>query len=183
MKKQRASLCKRCQAIAPLTGASAIKIEGGAYIAETVDFLSARGIPVVGHIGLLPQHLKRLGGFKMQGKNANHAQQILRDAKQLADAGAQALVIEAIPEYLGREITHAISIPTFGIGASPDCDGQVLVSDDIIGLSGDFIPKFAKRYTDIRPPIEQAIATYAHEVRTGAFPSPAQCYNPDKVSN
>ena len=163
-----------------LTGASAIKIEGGAYLAETIAFLSARGIPVVGHIGLLPQHLKRLGGFKVQGKNAHHAQQILSDAKQLADAGAQAIVIEAVPEFLGREITHALSIPTLGIGASPDCDGQVLVSDDIIGISGDFIPKFAKRYTDIRPTIEQAVATYAHEVRTGAFPTMAQCYTPDK---
>ena len=157
------------------TGASCVKLEGGAELANTIRFLSERGIPVMAHIGLMPQHMHRVGGFKTQGKEITARRAILADAKAIAEAGAFAVVIEGVVESLAAEITRAISIPTIGIGASPKCDGQVLVVDDMLGMF-ERGPRFVKRFADLRIAIDEAAARYAKEVRSGAFPSAAQCY-------
>lgn len=157
------------------TGADAVKMEGGAELAATIRFLSERGIPVMGHIGLMPQHMHQLGGFKAQGSDAASQQALQHAALAIAEAGAFAIVLEGIMEPLAAAITQQLSIPTIGIGASADCDGQVLVVDDMLGL---FVrtPRFVKRYADLRSVIDAAAATYAREVRSGAFPSDAHCY-------
>lgn len=157
------------------TGAHAIKLEGGAELAPTIRFLSDRGIPVMAHIGLMPQHVHQVGGFKTQGKDAAAQRKILADAKAIDEAGAFAVVIEGVVETLARKITGAITIPTIGIGASSACDGQVLVVDDMLGMF-ERTPRFVKPYADIRNSITQAASAYAREVRSGAFPSEAQCY-------
>lgn len=157
------------------THCAAIKLEGGAELADTIRFLAQRGIPVMAHIGLMPQHMNQVGGFKTQGKDDDAYRAILADAKAVADAGAFAVVIEGVIEPLAAEITRAIPIPTIGIGASPACDGQVLVVDDMLGMF-DRTPRFVKKYANLRAVIEQAATTYAQEVRTGTFPTDAQCY-------
>ncbi len=153
------------------TGAQAVKLEGGQHMAETVAFLVARGIPVMGHVGLTPQAVNALGGYKVQGRGAD-AERVLADAAALADAGAFAVVLEKVPSALAARITAAVPVPTIGIGAGPDCDGQVLVVDDMLGLFGDFRPKFVKRYADLGGVAGAAIAAYAAEVREGRFPAP-----------
>lgn len=158
------------------TGASAIKLEGGAAMAETVAFLAARGIPVMGHIGLTPQAIHVLGGFRSQGRDAESAARILADARAISDAGAFAIVVEGVAEPLGREITEAVAAPTIGIGASAACDGQILVIDDVLGTFDDFKPKFAKRYVDLGAEIRKAVAAYADEVKARTFPGPEHCY-------
>lgn len=152
------------------TGAAALKLEGGESVAETIRFLTARGIPVMGHIGLTPQAVNAFGGYRVQGRGED-AERVLRDAMAVAEAGAFAVVLEKIPEVLARRITQEVAIPTIGIGASAACDGQILVVDDMLGLFGDFRPRFVKRYAELAGPAEAAIAAYANEVRERRFPA------------
>ncbi len=163
------------------TGAASVKMEGGAELAPTITFLTERAIPVMAHVGLMPQHANSIGGFKTQGKDAVSARMILQDAKAVAEAGAYAVVLEGIVESLAEEITHAIAIPTIGIGASPACDGQVLVVDDMLGMF-ERSPRFVKKYADMRGVITSAVEQYAQEVRGGQFPSEAQCYGVVKAA-
>lgn len=158
------------------TGAQAIKMEGGPELAETVAFLTQRGIPVMPHIGLTPQHLNQLGGFKAQGKTDTAAQTLLETAHTLADAGGFALLLEGIYEQAARTITESVPIPTIGIGASPACDGQVLVTEDITGLFSDYTPKFVKRYAKLDEEIGRAVSQYANEVRANDFPTAEYCF-------
>src|SRR3979409_830612 len=157
------------------THCGAIKLEGGARMAETVAFLVERGIPVMGHIGLTPQSINALGSFRAQGREQGSWEPIESDAKAISDAGAFSVVIEAVAEPLAKKITEAIAIPTIGIGASAACDGQVLVLEDMLGLSPR-TPKFVRRYGDLGPMIEAAIEGYAKDVRSRAFPGPEHVY-------
>ena len=158
------------------TGAAAVKLEGGSEMAETIAFLAARGVPVMGHVGLTPQAVNALGGFRARGRDAAEADKVLADARAVSDAGAFALVIEGTLEDVAREATRAITIPTIGIGAAADCDGQILVTEDLLGLSGPRVPRFVKRYADLGSAVEEAAARYATEVRSRAFPGPDQLY-------
>jgi 3-methyl-2-oxobutanoate hydroxymethyltransferase len=157
------------------TGCGAIKLEGGRRMAETIRFLVERGVPVMGHIGLTPQSINTIGSFKAQGREEKDWGPIEQDARAVTDAGAFCMVIEAVAEPLARKITDAVEIPTIGIGASAACDGQILVLEDMLGLSAR-VPKFVKRYGDLGPSIEKAVADYAAEVRSRAFPGPDQVY-------
>ena len=161
------------------TGCGAIKVEGGRRLAETVAFLTERGVPVMGHIGLTPQAIKTIGSFRAQGREQKDWGPIEDDAKAVADAGAFSIVIEAVAEPLGRRITEQVAVPTIGIGASPACDGQILVLEDMLGLSPR-VPRFVKRYGDIGPGIEAAVAGYAKDVRARAFPGPDHIYSMKK---
>ncbi|TIW21043.1 MAG: 3-methyl-2-oxobutanoate hydroxymethyltransferase, partial [Mesorhizobium sp.] len=152
------------------TGAAAVKLEGGESVAETIRFLTARGIPVMGHVGLTPQAVNAFGGYRTQGQGED-AERILRDATAAAEAGAFAVVLEKIPEALARLITEQVAIPTIGIGASPACDGQILVVDDMLGLFSAFRPRFVKRYAELGSDAEAAIAAYAKDVRERRFPA------------
>ena len=152
------------------TGCGAIKIEAGEVMAETIRFLVRRGIPVVAHIGLTPQSVNLFGGYTVQGRGKD-ADRIRADAKAVSDAGAFAVVLEKVPETLARAITGEIAIPTIGIGASPACDGQIIVVDDMLGLFTDFRPKFVKRYAELGHAASQAIAAYADDVRARRFPA------------
>ncbi len=157
------------------TGAQAIKVESGPTVVDTIEYLVKRGIPVMGHVGLRPQAVLVDGGFKAKGKGADERAQILAEAKATAEAGAFALVVEGVAEGLAREITEAVSVPTIGIGASAGCDGQILVTDDMLGLF-DWTPKFVRRYGDLRGEISRAVAGYAEDVRARKFPGPAEIY-------
>jgi 3-methyl-2-oxobutanoate hydroxymethyltransferase len=157
------------------TGCGAIKLEGGQRMAETIRFLVERGVPVMAHVGLTPQAVNALGGFRAQGRDRADWAPIVADARAVAEAGAFSVVVEAVAEPLAAEITREIAIPTIGIGASPVCDGQVLVLEDMLGLS-PWVPKFVKRYTDLGPSIEAAVSAYAEEVRSRAFPAAAHVY-------
>ena len=152
------------------TGAGAVKLEGGTHMAETIAFLVARGVPVMAHIGLTPQSINTLGGYKVQGRDAQ-ADALLADAHAVADAGAFAVVLEKVPAVMADRITAGIAIPTIGIGASAGCDGQILVVDDMLGLFTAFKPKFVKRYAALGTDGEAAIAAYAAEVRARTFPA------------
>ncbi|SHH49740.1 3-methyl-2-oxobutanoate hydroxymethyltransferase [Marivita hallyeonensis] len=152
------------------TEAGAVKLEGGVGMADTIAFLVARGIPVMAHIGLTPQSINTLGGYKVQGRG-DAAAQLIADAEAVSEAGAFAVVLEKVPETLANEITAAVPIPTIGIGASAGCDGQILVVDDMLGLFTRFKPKFVKRYATLGQQAEAAVAAYADEVRRRAFPS------------
>ena len=152
-------------------GAQAVKLEGGEIVTEAVKRLTACGIPVMGHLGLTPQSIYQLGGFKVQGKAPETAQRLLKDACTLEEAGAFAIVLECIPAPLSRLITQRINIPTIGIGAGPDCDGQVQVISDILGLYTDFVPKHAKRYARLADEIKVAVADYVAEVKSASFPT------------
>lgn len=156
--------------------ADSVKLEGGREIAERVAAIVRAGIPVMGHIGLTPQSAGALGGFKVQGRDAASARVILEDARAIADAGAFATVVEVIPAELGAMITHEIGIPTIGIGAGPDCDGQVLVAHDMLGLQERIIGRFAKVYAEAGDLIETAFAQYASEVQAGTFPDDEHSY-------
>jgi 3-methyl-2-oxobutanoate hydroxymethyltransferase len=164
-----------CARVLKETGCGAIKLEGGRRMAETIAFLVERGVPVMGHIGLTPQSINTIGAFRAQGRDEADWGPIEADARAVAEAGAFAMVIEAVAEPLGRRITADVAIPTIGIGASVACDGQILVLEDMLGLSPR-VPKFVKRYGDLGPGIEAAIAAYASEVRSRAFPGPEQVY-------
>ncbi len=157
------------------TGAGAVKLEGGVHMAETIGFLVARGIPVMGHIGLTPQSINTLGGYKVQGRDAQRAQ-VMADAEAVSNAGAFAVVLEKVPQTLADEITAAVPIPTIGIGASAGCDGQILVVDDMLGLFTAFKPKFVKRYGALAEDMEKAIAAYAKDVRARSFPAPEHVF-------
>jgi 3-methyl-2-oxobutanoate hydroxymethyltransferase len=154
-------------------GAQMVKLEGGEWLAETVRFLVERSIPVCAHVGLTPQSVHAFGGFKVQGKTEAAASQVLRDARAVQDAGAQLIVIEAIPTLLGAEVTKQLRIPTIGIGAGAGCDGQVQVWHDALGLF-ETSPRHAKRYAEIGAAMESAIRAYAADVEAGAFPTDAQ---------
>ena len=158
------------------TGCSGIKIEGGAEMADTVKFLVERGIPVMGHVGLKPQSLHAAGGFRSQGRDSETADQIMKDAEAISDAGAFSLVIEATVEPLARKITETVETVTIGIGASPTCDGQVLVTEDILGMFADFTPKFVRRYAELGDAVGEAAREYAEDVRARRFPGPDNCY-------
>lgn len=164
-----------CARVMKETGCGAIKLEGGRRMAETIAFLAERGVPVMGHVGLTPQSINTIGSFRAQGRDEADWPRIEADAKAVADAGAFSIVIEAVAEPLGRKITKEIAIPTIGIGASPACDGQILVLEDMLGLSPR-VPKFVRRYGELGPGIEAAIAAYAGDVRSRAFPGPEHVY-------
>jgi 3-methyl-2-oxobutanoate hydroxymethyltransferase len=159
------------------TGAAAVKLEGGVAMASTVAFLSQRGIPVMGHIGLTPQAVNALGGYGARGRSQEEASMIADDAQAIAGAGAFAIVIEGVVEPIAVEITRTIDIPTIGIGASAQCDGQVLVAEDMLGMF-ERVPRFVKRYGDMAGFVAQRVEEYAGEVRTRAFPTAEQTYAP-----
>ncbi|MBH23784.1 MAG: 3-methyl-2-oxobutanoate hydroxymethyltransferase [Myxococcales bacterium] len=152
-------------------GVNAVKLEGGRSIANLVARLTTAGIPVMGHLGLTPQSVHQLGGFRVQGRAEDDAQRLLEDARILEESGAYAIVLEMVPQALAREVTEALTIPTIGIGAGPDTDGQVLVCYDLLGMNLDFQPKFLKKYANLGEGIQQAIQTYCEEVQSGAFPA------------
>ena len=157
-------------------GASAVKIEGGAEVAEHISAMTRSDIPVMAHIGLTPQSIHRMGGYKVQGKTEASAKRLLKEAHIAEDAGAFSLLIEAIPMGLAKKITKELSIPTIGIGAGPYCDGQVLVLHDVVGLFERFLPKFAKRYVNLKEAALKALMDYKKEVEKGEFPSKEQSF-------
>ncbi|OQY24559.1 MAG: 3-methyl-2-oxobutanoate hydroxymethyltransferase [Anaerolineaceae bacterium 4572_32.2] len=158
-------------------GMDVIKLEGGRDMASTVKAIVDAGIPVMGHIGLTPQTISKLGGYRVQGKDIATAKALIDDAVALEEAGAFSLILEAIPGPVAKLITERVGIPTIGIGAGPDCDGQVLVTHDMIGLFDKFVPKFVKQYAQIFPAIIEALETYRDEVIGGAFPGPEHGYS------
>ncbi|MEQ9349438.1 MAG: 3-methyl-2-oxobutanoate hydroxymethyltransferase, partial [Alphaproteobacteria bacterium] len=158
------------------TGAQAVKLEGGLDMAETVAFLVRRGIPVMGHVGLQPQSVNTVGGYRVQGRDAVSGRRVRDDAQAIAAAGAFALVVEAVAEPVARAITAEVPAPTLGIGASAFCDGQILVSEDMLGLNGPDVPRFVTRYARLDEAIEQAAARYAADVRARRFPQPENIY-------
>jgi 3-methyl-2-oxobutanoate hydroxymethyltransferase len=157
------------------TGCGAVKLEGGERMAETVRFLTERGVPVMGHVGLTPQSVMALGTFRAQGREQKDWAPIERDAKAVADAGAFAIVVEAVAEPLGAKITREVAVPTIGIGASPACDGQILVLEDMLGLS-DRVPKFVRKFGSLAEHIRGAVEGYAGEVRARSFPAAEHTY-------
>ncbi len=157
-------------------GAAAVKLEGGEHVAATIRAIVDMDIPVMGHIGLTPQSIHRMGGYKVQGKTDEQAERLLADAKAVEAAGAFALVLEGIPQKLARRITGELAIPTIGIGAGTHCDGQVLVIHDILGLCEKYSPKFVKKYVDLRPLITDAVNQYIKEVKSGEFPTDANSF-------
>ncbi|KQM22926.1 3-methyl-2-oxobutanoate hydroxymethyltransferase [Sphingomonas sp. Leaf24] len=159
------------------TGAAAVKLEGGTAMADTVAFLSQRGIPVMGHVGLTPQAVNQLGGYGARGRSPEEAAKIVADAVAVAEAGAFAVVIEGVVEPIAIDITRRIAVPTIGIGASAQCDGQVLVAEDMLGFF-ERTPRFVKTFDDIAGRISAAVQTYADDVRSRAFPGPDQLYAP-----
>ncbi len=157
------------------TGCQAVKVEAGPTVADTIAYMVQRGVPVMGHVGLRPQAVNVDGGFKAKGRGGDERKRILEEAKATAEAGAFAVVVEGVAEGLAREITEAIAAPTIGIGASAGCDGQILVTDDMLGLF-DWTPKFVRRYGDLRAEIGRAVGAYAEDVRARRFPGPAEIY-------
>jgi 3-methyl-2-oxobutanoate hydroxymethyltransferase len=152
-------------------------------MAPTIAFLTARGIPVLAHIGLTPQSVNAFGGFRVQGRGDARSAAIRADAQAVQDAGAFGIVIEGVPEPLARVITEETDIPTIGIGASPACDGQVLVTEDMVGMFGSFTPKFAKRYAELGEQLDAVAADYAREVRDRSFPGPEHCFAAEPKGN
>ncbi len=157
-------------------GAGAVKIEGGAFRAPLIKALVENGIPVLGHIGLTPQSIREMGGYKVQGRRNADARKLIRDAVAIQKAGVFAIVVECVPESLGRDVTKAVKVPVIGIGAGKYCDGQILVSHDLLGLFSDFTPKFAKRYVDLGSAMKEAFESYKCDVETGIFPSKEHCF-------
>ena len=162
------------------TGASGVKIEGGVEMSETIAYITKRGIPVMGHVGLMPQSLHATGGFKAQGKNEGDARRIVDDAESISNAGVFSMVIEGTIEPVAREITEKVKVPTIGIGASAACDGQILVTEDLVGLFTDFTPRFVKRYAKLGEKIESAAQAYSEDVRSGKFPGPQHVFGMKK---
>jgi 3-methyl-2-oxobutanoate hydroxymethyltransferase len=158
------------------TGCAAVKLEGGVEMADTVRFLAERGVPVMGHVGLMPQSVNTAGGFRVQGRDQRQAERVSDDAAAIAEAGAFSIVVEGTVEPVARAITESVAVPTIGIGASPMCDGQILVIDDVLGLFAQFKPRFVKRYAELAPPITAAAAEYAADVRARRFPGPEHCF-------
>ncbi|MFA5367369.1 MAG: 3-methyl-2-oxobutanoate hydroxymethyltransferase [Dehalococcoidia bacterium] len=160
-------------------GAQAVKLEGGETVAEKVSRIIAAGIPVQGHIGLTPQSVNQLGGYKVQGKTAEVAARLMNDAKALESAGAFSIVLECVPAPLAKLITERVSVPTIGIGAGKYCDGQVQVINDLLGFYTDFVPRHAKQYAKLHESISASLSEYIAEVRNGKFPTPKQSYEMD----
>ena len=158
------------------TGCSAVKLEGGREMAETIRFLVERGVPVMGHVGLTPQHVHRFGGFRPQGRTDAETEALCADAVAVADAGAFAMVVEAVPEVAARRVTDGVAVPTVGIGAGRAVDGQILVTDDLMGMFAEFTPRFVKRYAELGVAFADAARRYAEEVRAGAFPGPEHMF-------
>jgi 3-methyl-2-oxobutanoate hydroxymethyltransferase len=163
-------------------GAYAVKIEGGRCMVPAAKAICDAKIPLMGHIGLTPQAIRRFGGYRIQGKTGKGREAIIEDALALEDAGCFAIVLEGIPWSLAKEITGKLSIPTIGIGAGPHCDGQVLVCHDVLGLYEGYIPKFVRQYADLRPIILEAFTDYVNDVRTGTFPTLEESYDDGKDS-
>lgn len=157
--------------------AQAVKLEGGASVCRQIRAIVDSSIPVVAHLGLTPQSINAFGGFKVQGKTDEAAKKLIDDAKAIEEAGAFALVLECVPAKLAKIITDSISIPTIGIGAGAECDGQVLVYQDMLGMFSDFTPKFVKKYADIGEAMRDAFRNYISEVKSGVFPEEKNCYN------
>src|SRR3954454_14001007 len=157
--------------------AEAVKLEGGVEVAELVRRLVAAGIPVMGHVGLTPQSVHQFGGFKLQGRTAEQRARIIEDARAVADAGAYAIVIETVPQALAAEITRAVPAVTIGIGAGPDCDGQVMVMHDLLGLEPAWKPRFVRRYAEMGKAASEAFAAYAADVRAGRFPAAGESFD------
>ena len=158
-------------------GAAAVKLEGGASVADLIEKMSRYDIPVMAHIGLTPQSVHRMGGFKVQGKGDEAAEKLLADARAVCEAGAFSVVLEGIPRDVAKRITQTVPVPTIGIGAGPDCDGQVLVLHDMLGMFDRFVPKFVKRYADLKAEALKAMRQYKEEVESGAFPSDEQSFH------
>lgn len=156
--------------------AGAVKLEGGVNMKDTIKAIVDIDIPVMGHVGLTPQSIHRMGGYKVQGKGKD-AEKLIQDALSVQEAGAFSIVLECVPRELAKEITQMLKIPTIGIGAGPECDGQVLVIYDLLGLSGDFRPKFVKRYANLKEEIERAVKTYIKEVKEGSFPDDSHSFH------
>ncbi|MEW5953907.1 MAG: 3-methyl-2-oxobutanoate hydroxymethyltransferase [Bacillota bacterium] len=161
-------------------GARAVKLEGGQEVAGAIRAITAAGIPVMGHLGLTPQSLHQMGGYKVQGKDLAAARKLLDDARAIQEAGVFSLVLEAVPAPLAKMITETLDVPTIGIGAGPHCNGQILVTHDLLGLLGGFSPKFAKRYANLQENINQALQAYRDEVNAGAFPGPEHGFTMDE---
>ena len=162
--------------------AEAVKLEGGIPVCEKVQAIVQAGVPVMGHVGLTPQRVHQFGGYKVQGENYIDARQIKQDAKALQQAGVFSVVLEGIPGELAGEITRELKIPTIGIGAGKDCDGQILVIHDMLGLNSEFTPKFVKHYAKLESQIQSAVADYTQEVRSGDFPGEEQTYSTERKS-
>lgn len=165
------------------TGCQAIKLEGGREFAPTVEFLVKRGIPVMGHIGLMPQSVNVMGGFRTRGRGDSEAASVMADAIAISDAGAFSIVVEGVMEQVAQAITARVPVPTIGIGASATCDGQVLVAEDMLGLFADFKPRFVKRFANLGQEIERAAAEYAEDVRNRRFPGPEHIFGAIKKSS
>jgi 3-methyl-2-oxobutanoate hydroxymethyltransferase len=157
-------------------GAAAVKLEGGTAVLDRVEAMTRFGMPVMGHLGMTPQSVNRYGGYRVQGKEQMKAEALVADAKALESVGAFAIVLEAVPAALAKTITQSVSIPTIGIGAGPDCDGQVLVLYDLLGLFDQFVPKFVKPYAHLKADALQALRRYQEEVEHGKFPSDSESY-------
>lgn len=164
-----------CARVMRETGCAAVKLEGGVEMAETISFLVQRGIPVMGHVGLTPQAVNALGGYRARGRDEAERKKIFGDAMAVAEAGAFSIVVEAVRETLAQEITEKCKVPVIGIGASARCDGQILVTDDLLGLSS-LAPRFVKRYAEVGGDVSKAVAAYAEDVRARRFPGPEHCY-------
>lgn len=162
-------------AILMQAGAQMVKLEGGEWLAETIFMLTERGIPVCGHVGLTPQSVHKLGGYKVQGKEEDAAQRMIQEAQILEEAGADLMVVECVPSSLGRNLADSLNIPVIGIGAGPDTDAQVLVLQDMLGIS-QRLPKFSKNFLEQSSTIQQAIINYGNEVRAGTFPASEHCF-------
>ncbi len=162
-------------------GAQAVKLEGGAELAETISRLTKAGVPVMGHLGLTPQSVYQLGGYKVQGRDSASAHKLISDALALEEAGVFALVLECVPNLLAKEVTKRLSIPTIGIGAGAECDGQVLVFHDMVGYGSDLKPKFVKTYAQLGQLVIEAVKSYADDVRQRRFPAEEHCYTIDQA--
>ncbi len=177
-KEQAYRNCARAMAE---SGAQALKLEGGAELVETVEYLVARGLPIMPHIGLMPQRVNQMGGFRSQGREEDAAKKWTTIARDFESAGAFSILIEGTVEPVARAVVESVKVPVIGIGASPACDGQVLVTEDILGLFGDFSPKFVKRYADIGKLVSEAAGAYAKEVRAREFPALEHCFGVKKA--
>jgi len=159
------------------TPAHSVKLEGGVVMADTIAYLTSRGIPVMGHVGLTPQSVYQMGGYKIQGRGEEGLRALLDDARAVQDAGAYSIVLEGVPMEAARRVTQELAIPTIGIGAGPHCDGQVLVLNDMLGMFDQFVPKFVKRYAELGKEMERAISEFAREVKEGAYPGKEHSYD------
>ncbi len=158
------------------TPAQSVKLEGGVTMAETINYLTSRGIPVMGHVGLMPQSVYQMGGYRIQGRGEEGLRALLDDARAVQDAGAYSIVLEGIPTQAAKQVTEELTIPTIGIGAGPHCDGQVLVLNDMLGIYDQFVPKFVKRYAELGREMERAIKDFAKEVTERTFPGKEHSY-------